>query len=71
MVCSIISGKNIQFELILYFRMGAPSVTTPSHYDLVHNFYTQVCGKKRFILFPPDDFWYSEFVISGVLLKAP
>jgi hypothetical protein len=27
------------------------------HADWVHNFYTQVAGRKRFILFPPEDFW--------------
>eukprot|EP01114_Cavostelium_apophysatum_P022718 TRINITY_DN8317_c0_g1_i1.p1 TRINITY_DN8317_c0_g1~~TRINITY_DN8317_c0_g1_i1.p1 ORF type:complete len:534 (+),score=71.58 TRINITY_DN8317_c0_g1_i1:112-1713(+) len=38
--------------------MGVPTVTTPAHYDLVHNFYTQVVGHKRFILFPPEDAEY-------------
>jgi len=35
--------------------MGTPTVTTPAHYDMVHNFYAQVIGHKRFILFPPED----------------
>eukprot|EP01104_Vermistella_antarctica_P013858 TRINITY_DN4265_c0_g1_i2.p1 TRINITY_DN4265_c0_g1~~TRINITY_DN4265_c0_g1_i2.p1 ORF type:complete len:583 (+),score=131.90 TRINITY_DN4265_c0_g1_i2:110-1858(+) len=35
--------------------MGSPRATTPTHYDLVHNFYTQIRGQKRFILFPPKD----------------
>jgi len=38
--------------------MGVPTVTSPAHYDLVHNFYTQVVGQKRFILFPPEDAEY-------------
>ena len=28
--------------------------TTPMHYDLVHNLYAQVIGRKRFILFAPE-----------------
>lgn len=24
--------------------MGVPTITTPAHYDMVHNFYTQVVG---------------------------
>mmetsp|Transcript_1678 Transcript_1678/g.5972 ORF Transcript_1678/g.5972 Transcript_1678/m.5972 type:complete len:556 (-) Transcript_1678:27-1694(-) len=34
--------------------MGTPQVSTPAHYDMVHNFYTQVVGKKRWIIIPPD-----------------
>lgn len=31
---------------------GGPGVTTPLHYDAMHNSYAQVRGQKRFILFP-------------------
>eukprot|EP00005_Dracoamoeba_jomungandri_P007719 CAMPEP_0174276758 /NCGR_PEP_ID=MMETSP0439-20130205/60566_1 /TAXON_ID=0 /ORGANISM="Stereomyxa ramosa, Strain Chinc5" /LENGTH=266 /DNA_ID=CAMNT_0015369023 /DNA_START=783 /DNA_END=1583 /DNA_ORIENTATION=+ len=30
---------------------------TPTHFDLVHNLYTQIVGQKRFIIFPPDNFF--------------
>jgi hypothetical protein len=36
---------------------------TPLHYDPVHNLFAQIIGKKRFILFPPDQ--------SGVLYSFP
>eukprot|EP01118_Nematostelium_gracile_P001414 TRINITY_DN11445_c0_g1_i1.p1 TRINITY_DN11445_c0_g1~~TRINITY_DN11445_c0_g1_i1.p1 ORF type:complete len:418 (-),score=99.69 TRINITY_DN11445_c0_g1_i1:7-1224(-) len=35
--------------------MGTPRVTTPAHYDMVHNFYAQIAGKKRFILFDASE----------------
>lgn len=31
--------------------MGSPGVTTHTHIDIVHNFYCQVSGRKRFIIF--------------------
>jgi hypothetical protein len=34
---------------------SSPGYTTPAHYDLPHNFYLQVAGAKRFVLFPPRD----------------
>eukprot|EP00941_MAST-03F_sp_MAST-3F-sp1_P001168 g1168.t1 len=34
---------------------GTPGVTTPAHYDVTNNFYVQVSGRKRFVLFPPAD----------------
>jgi len=34
---------------------GTDNVTTPLHYDVTHNFYVQVKGRKRFVLFPPSD----------------
>uniref|UniRef100_A0A6B2LAI5 JmjC domain-containing protein n=1 Tax=Arcella intermedia TaxID=1963864 RepID=A0A6B2LAI5_9EUKA len=38
--------------------MGVPPIRTPIHYDLLHNFYVQLHGNKRFILFPPTDYKY-------------
>lgn len=37
--------------------LSAPTVTTPLHYDLMDNFYAQVAGRKRFLLFPPSAHW--------------
>jgi hypothetical protein len=34
---------------------GTSGITTPAHYDMVHNVYAQIVGYKRFILFPPSD----------------
>jgi hypothetical protein len=36
-----------------FWFAGAGS-TTPMHYDLVHNLFGQVIGRKRFILYGPD-----------------
>ena len=35
--------------------IGEPNVTTPMHFDAVHNAYVQVSGAKHFTLIPP---WY-------------
>jgi ribosomal protein L16 Arg81 hydroxylase len=35
--------------------MGRQGVTTPFHYDLLHNFYVQIYGRKHFALVSPDD----------------
>jgi hypothetical protein len=35
--------------------VGQPGATTPCHYDSYHNFYAQLAGRKRFVLFPPAD----------------
>eukprot|EP01130_Rhizamoeba_saxonica_P007843 TRINITY_DN3171_c0_g1_i2.p1 TRINITY_DN3171_c0_g1~~TRINITY_DN3171_c0_g1_i2.p1 ORF type:complete len:359 (+),score=69.72 TRINITY_DN3171_c0_g1_i2:616-1692(+) len=37
--------------------IGTPTLTTPAHYDFMHNFYTQIVGMKRFVMFPPSDYW--------------
>jgi hypothetical protein len=34
---------------------GASGLTTPCHFDMVHNMYAQIVGYKRFILFGPGD----------------
>ncbi len=34
---------------------GTSGITTPAHYDMVHNVYAQIVGFKRFILFAPSD----------------
>lgn len=31
---------------------GGPGISTPLHYDAMHNSYAQIRGRKRFILFP-------------------
>jgi len=33
---------------------GPAGATTHTHYDISHNFYAQIYGIKRFILFPPE-----------------
>ncbi|PRP80005.1 hypothetical protein PROFUN_12292 [Planoprotostelium fungivorum] len=33
---------------------GPAGATTHTHYDISHNFYAQIYGKKRFVLFSPD-----------------
>jgi len=38
--------------------IGVTDITTPVHYDLPHNFYVQLYGRKRFLLFPPDQWKY-------------
>jgi len=38
--------------------LGVPEITTPVHYDLPHNFYVQLYGRKRFLLFAPDQWKY-------------
>jgi len=35
---------------------GPAGATTHNHYDISHNFYAQLYGKKRFILFPPEEY---------------
>jgi hypothetical protein len=34
--------------------MGSKGTFTNAHYDSVHNFFIQVFGKKKFLLFPPN-----------------
>jgi len=36
--------------------LGPAGATTHTHYDITHNFYAQIVGVKRFVLFPPEDF---------------
>jgi hypoxia-inducible factor 1-alpha inhibitor (HIF hydroxylase) len=36
--------------------VGMEGVYTPTHYDEAHNFFGQVQGRKKFILFPPSQF---------------
>jgi len=35
-------------------RQGQPNIVTTCHYDEEHNFFVQLVGPKRFILFPPS-----------------
>eukprot|EP01125_Pyxidicula_operculata_P021363 TRINITY_DN8188_c0_g1_i1.p1 TRINITY_DN8188_c0_g1~~TRINITY_DN8188_c0_g1_i1.p1 ORF type:complete len:482 (-),score=72.37 TRINITY_DN8188_c0_g1_i1:170-1615(-) len=35
--------------------VGNQYMTTPAHYDVLHNFYVQISGYKRFVLFPPTE----------------
>eukprot|EP00940_MAST-03C_sp_MAST-3C-sp2_P001074 g1074.t1 len=34
--------------------IGSAGATTPCHHDEMHNFFLQVYGRKRFVLFPPS-----------------
>jgi len=36
------------------FWLGQPNTTTSVHYDLQHNFVTQVRGTRRFMIYPPS-----------------
>lgn len=44
--------------------LGTPTVTTPFHYDFVHNFYTQLVGRKRFVLAPRENYWHMHVFSS-------
>jgi len=36
--------------------IGTKGVTTPAHYDEQENLFAQIRGRKRFVLFAPDQF---------------
>lgn len=36
--------------------VGMKGVFTQAHYDEAHNFFCQVTGRKKFLLFPPSQF---------------
>jgi len=36
--------------------VGMKGVFTPAHFDEAHNFFAQICGRKRFVLFSPAQF---------------
>lgn len=38
--------------------IGKPGVTAHAHYDATHNFFVQLFGRKRFLLFPPREHIY-------------
>lgn len=40
-------------DISAYVWLGSQGVVTPAHFDAVHNFYIQIHGHKRFMLFPP------------------
>jgi hypothetical protein len=41
-------------SLLTYIWFAGAGYITPLHYDLVHNLFAQVTGRKRFILFAPE-----------------
>lgn len=43
-------------EMSNLLLIGMKSVVTPAHYDLLENFYLQIQGKKRWLLFSPDSY---------------
>jgi jumonji domain-containing protein 7 len=42
-------------RLHAHLWLGGPDTVTPLHYDAVNNVYVQVFGRKRMLLFGPDD----------------
>eukprot|EP01121_Diplochlamys_sp_Union-15-3_P013126 TRINITY_DN4038_c0_g1_i2.p1 TRINITY_DN4038_c0_g1~~TRINITY_DN4038_c0_g1_i2.p1 ORF type:complete len:345 (+),score=48.58 TRINITY_DN4038_c0_g1_i2:54-1088(+) len=40
----------------LWLWLGGADIGPPLHYDMDHNFFVQISGRKRFILFPPQEF---------------
>ncbi|EDO30429.1 predicted protein, partial [Nematostella vectensis] len=43
-------------EVVNLLLVGMRDVVTPTHYDILENFYVQVSGYKRVILFSPEHF---------------
>ena len=35
--------------------LGPGGATTHTHYDISYNFYAQIYGVKRFVLWPPEE----------------
>lgn len=48
--------------------LGPSGATTQAHYDVHDNFYAQVVGRKRFLLFPPNQ--YRQMYINGFMSQA-
>lgn len=49
--------------------LGPSGATTQAHYDVHDNFYAQIVGRKRFLLFPPNQ--YRQLYINGFSSQAP
>jgi len=50
--------------------IGGANASTQAHFDVYHNFYVQVYGKKQFILFPPSqhrNLYINPFLHPGAL----
>ena len=45
--------------------IGQPNVTTPLHYDAVHNSYAQLRGRKHFTIVPPW-YWKCLYLFPGI-----
>jgi hypothetical protein len=63
-------GEQISPEIRMKNRLttvwlGPSGATTQAHYDVHDNFYAQLYGRKRFILFPPEQ--YRELYLNGFL----
>ncbi|EGD72890.1 hypothetical protein PTSG_04619 [Salpingoeca rosetta] len=41
--------------------IGGEQTSTPAHFDLFHNFYVQIYGRKRVLLFPPAQ-WQQLYI---------
>lgn len=48
-MCTIEAGHRVDSHKCVPGKGAA----TPAHYDLYHNMYLQLEGRKRFLLFPP------------------
>lgn len=52
---NILSPTNKTSQLMIW--IGEQKVTAQTHYDIEYNFYVQVFGRKKWIMFPPEAHW--------------
>ena len=61
--------RNLQFPVTCWWQINMwahhPNITTPLHYDLLHNFYVQVYGRKRFVLTAPQA-WRDAYLFPRI-----
>ena len=48
------SNLAIEFKGVRPGVVGQQGVSAHAHYDGYHNFYVQLVGRKRFVVFPPE-----------------
>lgn len=52
---NFLSPVNKTSQLVLW--IGKEKVTAQTHYDVEYNFYVQIFGRKKWIMFPPEAHW--------------